>query len=62
MRLIFAEDFIIIYSNQVADEVSIVAEKKEKQYVSDWAQKNTDRVVITDLVMTTHFFIHGSPA
>lgn len=35
MRLIFAEDFIIIYSNQVADEVSIVAEKKEKQYVSD---------------------------
>ena len=37
-RLIFTEEFIIIYSNKVDGEVSIMAEKKEKLYVSDNAQ------------------------
>jgi hypothetical protein len=41
-RLIFAEEFIIIYSNKVNGEVSIVAEKKEKQYVSNNAHYMTE--------------------
>ena len=37
-RLIFEDDFDIICQDKVAAEVNILAERKEKQYVSDNAQ------------------------
>ena len=37
-RLIFEDDFAIICQDKVAAEVNILAERKEKQYVSDNAQ------------------------